>query len=173
MCPAAGGRGWDQHRSNGEQRAEGLEADDEVEQDQDGEQGAHAVAAGEAQEYGVEGVDRQRAVKDGEQQHGQGADRGDLQQGGGVDRQYGTEQHPYGVDVAAEQGHQSHTQGKGYQVEREQAGVVPWVAGLAEESSEGGDQSATGEPSQTEGEQGVTGIDETEGRAGHDGMGQY
>src|SRR5882724_10622558 len=101
--PETRGSGRQHHQPDRHQRAEGLEAGDEVEDDEDEEQDVvhRAMAADRAQEAGVEAFDQERAIDHRQRGDREARDRAHQEQRTVVHRQDGAEQHMHEIDVAA------------------------------------------------------------------------
>ena len=136
--PEARGRGRQHHEPDRQQRAERVEAGDEVEHDQrqEREMRRRAGAADRAQEARIDAFDHQRPIDQRQHDQRDRGDAGDQQQRLVVERQHRPEQHVQQIDIGALHRDDGDAERQRDQVEGGERGVLLQLGHARDEAGE-------------------------------------
>ena len=159
-----------QHDAHHHQRAERLEASNQVHHHEHQEEkvGGRAQWADRGQEAWVEAFEHERPVDDGEGQHGKRGDGGDQDKRGIVKSEHRAEQHVQQVDAAAFHRDDQHSKGERDEVEGGKARVLAQDGRAGDETGEQDDRNAGDKSAETHGRNREAGDEEAYCRAGQD-----
>ena len=153
LRPQAGGNGWQHHKSDGHECAEGLKAGYEVHDDQDEKEDVPkpAFAADGFEKQGVDAFEYERAVDDGKGKQCEGGYGGDELQGGDVDGKYGAEKQMQQIDAATVFADEDYAYGEAAEIKGGKVGIFFQGGEAADESGKQCHQHACGYAAQTHG----------------------